>query len=155
MTNRWNQIRQRKMTEYQPDLEKLIRIGTLMRTRHNLIVKREPFLLFDKNTCRLVKTADSITEKEYHQFITHNPDLLFYINDTPWIMEIDGWIHDTKDRVIEKDKMRNEHYLSSGINHIIISESLILHNIGIDKRRPATVDELWPVINKKLKKLLS
>ncbi len=152
--SKWNQYRNAIMNQEKPDEEKLIRIATLMRTRHKLIVKREPFLLFDKNDCRLVKIKQSINKWEYNHHITHNPDLLFYINNTIWIMEIDGWIHDHKNTVIEKDKMRNEHYLHSGINHIIISESLILHNIGIDKKRGATADELWPVINSKIKKML-
>lgn len=154
-SSKWNQFRQHMMAQNKPDEEKLISIGSLMRKRHNLIVMREPYLLFDKEICRLVKISDHVTEAEYHNYITHTPDLLFYIKDTMWIMEIDGWIHDTKNKVIEKDKMRNEHYLLSGINHIIINESEILYNIGIDKVRAATTDELWPSINKKIKKLLA
>lgn len=142
------------MNQAKPDLEKLINIASLMRRTHGIIVKREPILLFTKDTCRLVKITDSITKWEYDHYITHNPDLLFYINGTLWIMEIDGWIHDTKNRVIEKDKMRNEHYDLSGINYIIINESTILYNLGIDKRRSASVDELWPIIDRRLKKLL-
>ncbi len=152
--NKWNQYKYAIMNQAKPDEAKLISIATLMRHRHHLIVKREPILLFHKDTCRLVNIKDTITKYEYDHHIIHNPDLLFYINDVTWIMELDGWIHDTKNRVIEKDKMRNEHYLLSGINHIIISESLLLHNIGIDKVRPATVDELWPVIDRRLKILI-
>ena len=154
MTSKYNQYKYSIMNQAKPDEEKLIRIATLMRTRHHLIVKREPILLFSKDTCRLVTITDSINKWQYDHHITHNPDLLFYINDTPWIMEIDGQIHDTKNRVIEKDKMRNEHYKLSGINYIIISESTLLHNIGIDKRRPATTAELWPVIDRRLKILI-
>lgn len=155
MTSKWNQLKQSKMTEHKPDEEKLISIATLMRKRLNLIVKREPFLLFDKETCKLVKVADYITREEHAHYIPHNPDLLFYIKEVMWIMEIDGWIHEVKNRVIEKDKMRNEQYQLSGINHIIINEQLILHNLGIDKHRPATVAELWPVIDRRIKKLLN
>lgn len=153
MSSKWNQYRQKMMNQDKSDEEKLIRIATLMRTRHNLIVKREPFLLFDKNTCKLIKVADYITREEHKKYIPHNPDLLFFIKGVMWIMEIDGWIHAVKNRVIEKDKMRNEQYELSGINYIIIDEEKILHNLGIDKRIAATADELWPVINRRLKML--
>jgi len=153
MNSKWNQFRQNIMMENKPDTEKLITIATLIRKTHNLIVHREHILLFSKQDCRLVKMADSITKKEYHNYIIHTPDLIFYINNTLWIIEIDGSIHDHKNRVIEKDKMRNEHYTISGLNYIIINELLVLYDIGIHKVRSATVEELWPVINNKIKKL--
>lgn len=142
------------MNQAKPDEEKLIRIATLMRSRHKLFVQREPILLFSKTNYKLLKIKDSITKQEYDNHITHHPDLLFYIKNTLWIIEIDGWIHDTKSSVVKKDKIRNEHYKLSGINHIIISESLVLYNLKIHQRRSATVTELWPVIDRRLKILI-
>jgi len=151
---KYNQFRQQMMRQNKPDNEKLIHLATLLRTRYNIQVLREPIILFDKNTCKIVKITNSITETEYHSYIIHVPDLLLYINNTTWIMEIDGWIHDHKTHVIEKDKMRNEHYELSGINHIIINELLLLHNLGIHEDRSATVPEIWPEIVKRIKKPL-
>lgn len=142
------------MKQNKPDDEKLIHLATLLRTRYNIRVIREPIILFTKNTCRVVKITKSITEKEFHTHIIHVPDLLLFINKTKWIMEIDGWIHDHKTRVIEKDKMRNEHYELSDINYIIINELLLLHNQGIHQDRSATVSEIWEEIVKRIKKPL-
>lgn len=153
MTNKWNQFRQHIMIQNKPDEEKLIHLASLMRTKHNLTVQREPILLFDKDTCKLVKISQAITEEEYHHYIIHVPDLLFYINNEMWIMEIDGYIHNHKNTVIEKDKMRNEHYILSGIKHIIINELQILHNQGVHEERSATVDELWEGIDGKLSRI--
>ncbi len=153
MTSKWNQYRHAIMNEQKSDEEKLIRIANLIRTRHGLVVIREPFLLFDKNTCKLIKIATYVTEKEHKKYIIHNPDLLFLVNGTTWIMEIDGWVHAVRNRVIEKDKMRNERYELSGINYIIINEEKILHNLGINKRIAATADELWPVIDRRIRML--
>ena len=136
------------------DEEKLIKIATLMRRKYKLFVQREPILLFNKDTYKLVKVKESITKAEYDNHTIHHPDLLFYIKNTLWIIEIDGWIHDTNSNVVKKDRLRNEHYKSSGINNIIISESLVLYNLQIHERRAATAAELWPVINDKIKKLL-
>ena len=145
--SKWNQYKYTIMNRYKSDEEKLIKIASLMRRKYKLFVQREPILLFDKDTCKLVKIKESITKAEYDNYTIHHPDLLFYIKNTLWIIEIDGWIHDTKNRVIKKDKIRNEHYKLSGINHIIISESKILHNMRIYKVRAATAVELWPVID--------
>jgi len=87
---KYNQFRQQMMKQNKPDDEKLIHLATLLRTRYNIRVLREPIILFTKNTCRIVKITESITEKEFHTHIIHVPDLLLFINKTKWIMEIDG-----------------------------------------------------------------
>lgn len=154
MNNKYNQFRQQMMKQNKPDTEKLIHLATLLRTKYNLKVQREQIILFNKNTCKIRKITSSITEREYRSYIIHVPDLLLHINGTIWIMEIDGWIHDHKSHVIEKDKMRNEHYELSGINYIIINELLLLHNLGIHEDRSATVPEIWEEVIKRIKKPL-
>jgi len=153
MNNKWNQFKQHMMTQEKPDTEKLINLATLLRKNYHIIVKREPILLFTKDECRFVKMADSINKEEYHTHIIHVPDLIFYINNDMWIMEIDGYIHNYKNKVIENDKMRNEHYTLSGINHIVINELYTLHNLGIHEDRSATVEEIWEEIQHRMKKI--
>lgn len=153
-SNKYNQFRQHMMRQNKPDNEKLIHLASLLRRTYNIQVLREPIILFDKDTCKIVKIAEAITEYEYHTHIIHVPDLVLYINSTNWIMEIDGWIHDNKTHVIKKDKLRNEHYKLSGINYIIINELLLLHNLGIHEDRSATVPEIWEEIVQRMKKPL-
>jgi len=143
------------MKQNKPDTEKLIHIATLLRTRYGITVHREPIILFSKKDCKIVKITRSITKQEFSSHIIHNPDLILYINGVKWLIEIDGPIHDHKSRVIEKDKMRNEHYELSGINYIIINELLLLHNLGIHEDRSATAPEVWEELEKRMKKPLS
>ena len=58
------------MKANKPDEEKLIELGGLIRINYELIVHREPILLFDKDDGHLVKTAFAISEEEYHKFFT-------------------------------------------------------------------------------------
>ena len=154
MSNKYNQFVQAQMKAQQPDTEKLIELGGLIRQNFELIIHREPILLFDKNDGHLVKTAFYLTEEEFKRYIIHVPDIMFYVGHTMWIFEIDGWIHNVKDRVIVKDERRNECYKTAKLNFRIFNEMEILLKQGkTPSKRPATADEVFQEVSKELNKI--
>ena len=142
------------MKANKPDEEKLVNIGGMIHQKYELVVHREPILLFDVNDGHLVKTACYITEEEYKTHIVHVPDIMFYIGNEMWIFEIDGWIHNVKDSVHFKDVNRNEHYKTAKLNFEIFNEWEIFVGLGSKPNRPATVDEIFGEIQKRMKKIL-
>jgi len=155
VTNKYNQFVQQQMKANKPDEEKLVELGGLIRINYELIVHREPILLFDKKDGHLIKTAFAITEDEYHSYITHVPDLLLYVRNQMWIFEIDGWIHNVKHRVMMKDERRNECYERAKLNFHVINELEILLKLGKKTNKPAKAseifDEMRPLLDKILK----
>ncbi len=121
------------MKEEQSDLSKLISLASLIRKKYGIKVVREPILLFNKTTYKLEKIADWITKDEYAHHIIHCPDILFYA-DKVWILEDDGLIHHTRASVARKDKLRNEHYTTAKINHIIIDEFELIERYNMIER---------------------
>jgi len=121
------------MREAQPDLEKLIKLASLIRQKYGIKVDREPILLFDTKTYELVKVTDWITKDEYASHIIHCPDLVFYAKRR-WILEDDGLIHHTNATVAHKDKLRNEHYETAKLNHIIIDEFELIERFDMVER---------------------
>ena len=121
------------MREEQPDLEKLVKLASLIRKKYGIKVDREPILLFHRTTFKLVKVASWITKDEYVRYIIHCPDIVFYTNKL-WIVEDDGLIHHTRSNVARKDKLRNEHYRTAKINHIIIDEYSIIERYNMIQR---------------------
>ena len=154
MPNKYNQFIQRRMRETQSDTEKLIGLGLRMRKKYDIIIHREPILLFDKNDGRLVKSALYLTKEEFDSHIIHVPDMMFYIGYVMWIFEIDGWIHNVKGSVHYRDINRNEHYKTAKLNFEIFNEWEILVGLGIKPNRPATVDEIFGEIQKRMKKII-
>ena len=142
------------MRETQSDTEKLIMLGLRLRKKYDLTIHREPILLFDQNDGHFVKSALWLTEKEFRSHIIHVPDMMFFIGYTMWIFEIDGWIHNVKDSVHFRDVDRNEHYTTAKLNFEIFNEWEILVGLGIKPNRPATVDEIFDEIQKRMKKIL-
>ena len=131
------------MHKEKPDETKLIELGGLIRQNYELVVHREPILLFDKNDGHLVKSAIYISEQEFKDHIIHVPDILFYVGYVMWIFEIDGWIHNVKNRVIVRDERRNECYKTAKLNFRIFNEMEILLKQGKEPKRPATADEVF------------
>ena len=153
MSKKYNQFIQAQMREDQPDKLKLIELGGLIRQNYELVVHREPILLFDKADGHLVKTALYLTEEEFKAHIIHVPDIMFYVGHTMWIFEIDGWIHNVKDRVIVRDERRNECYKLAKLNFRIFNEWEILVKQGVNPKRPATADEVFQEVSKELNKI--
>ncbi len=143
MSNKYNQFIQAQMQKEKPDEVKLIELGGLIRQNYELVIHREPILLFDKEDGHLVKTAFYLSEAEFKAHIIHVPDIMFYVGQTMWIFEIDGWIHNVKDRVIVRDERRNECYKLAKLNFRIFNEWEILVKQGINPKRPATADEVF------------
>ena len=142
------------MQHNKPDEEKLVEIGGMIRQKYSLIVHREPILLFDKNDGHLVKSGFAITEDEYHSYITHVPDLLVYVRNQMWIFEIDGWIHNVKERVMIKDERRNECYKKAKLNFLVFNELEILLKLGKKTNRPAKAIEVFTEMQPKLEEIL-
>ena len=138
------------MHKEKPDETKLIELGGLIRKDFDLIVHREPILLFDKEDGHLVKSAFFITEEEFKAHHIHVPDILFYVGYTMWIFEIDGWIHNVKNRVIVRDERRKECYQTAKLNFRIFNELEILLKQGKEPNRPATSDEVYQEVRKEL-----
>lgn len=150
MSKKWNQFKQHMMQQNKSDTEKLVLLCNKISREFSIYPLREHILLFDKETKRFIKITEGITEEEYHNHIIHVPDITLYIRDQLWIIEIDGWVHNVKSKVIEKDKLRNECYALSGIPHIIINEWNALYDLGIHQERSATPEELWPSLKEKI-----
>ncbi len=138
------------MRQNKPDELKLVEIGGLIRQNYGLVVHREPILLFDKNDGHMVKTAFYITEEEFKNHIIHVPDILFYAGAIMWIFEVDGWIHNVKDRVIVRDERRNECYRTARLNFRVFNEMDILLKQGKITKRPATADEIFQEMQESL-----
>lgn len=138
------------MRENKPDEEKLVNLGGMIHKKYDLIVQREPILLFDVNDGHLVKTACYITEEEYKTHIVHIPDIMFYVDSEMWIFEIDGWIHNVKNKVIVRDERRDECYRTAKLNFVVFNELEILLKLGINPKRPAKASEIFTEIEKKL-----
>jgi len=123
------------MREEQPDLTKLVKLGSLIRQKYGIKVVREPILLFDTRTYKLVKVAEWITKDEYASHIIHCPDIVFYTTKGKrWIIEDDGLIHHTNATVAHKDKLRIEHYEAAKLNYIIIDEFELIERFNMIER---------------------
>lgn len=154
-SKKYNQFIQHQMKASQPDTEKLIGIATFLRKEYSLTVHREAILMFDKNDGHLITFASWITKEQFHKYIIHVPDLLFFVGQKMWIMEIDGWIHNTKTSVVRKDITRNKCYKTAKLNYIIINEWDAMYDEGINPVGSARVKELLPEIKKRLSKILT
>lgn len=154
MTNKYNQFIQAQMKKEKPDEIKLVELGGLIHQEFGFVIHREPILLFHKSLGNLVKTALYITEQEFKDHIIHVPDILFYIHQEMWIFEIDGWIHNVKNRVQVKDERRNECYKTAKLNFRVFNEMEILLKQGKTiSKRPATADEVFQEVRIELNKI--
>jgi len=143
------------MKANKPDEEKLVNIGGMIHQKYELVIHREPILLFDVNDGHLVKTACYITEEEYKAHIVHVPDIMFYIGNEMWIFEIDGWIHNVKNRVIVRDERRIECYKKAELNFEVFNELDILLKQGKNPKRPATASEVFKEIQVRIDKIIA
>ncbi len=109
-SNQYNQFIKTQMKANQPDKEKLIKIASFLRQEYQLTVHREPILTFDKKTDKLIDFSSWITEEQFKKYNIHVADLLFFIGDKLWILEIDGYIHFTNETVAIKDIERDRCY---------------------------------------------
>lgn len=149
----------RRFTEsyghFGPDTQKLIRVNAWLCERQGIRAEREPIMLFDRHTGRLLRWTHSVSERDFRAHIVHVPDL--WVPEMPpgyrdrrMVIEVDGWIHALKDRVRRKDSFRNACYRGAGIPMIIISESMELERQGVGERRAATAEEVYTALSRKL-----
>jgi len=136
------------MRNEQPDKEKLIKIASFLRKEFQLTVQREAILTFDKGDDHLVDFSSWLTEEQFKKYTIHVPDLLFFVGRKMYIIEIDGYIHNTNTTVAIKDIERNRCYTAAKLNYIIINEWDELLKQGINPNRSATAGELIPGIKK-------
>ncbi len=155
VSNKYNQFVQRQMRQNKPDELKLVSIGGKIRSEYELMVHREPILLFDVNDGHLVKTACWITEEEYHNHIVHVPDIMFFVGSEMWIFEVDGWIHNVKDRVQVRDERRDECYRKAKLNFHIFNELDILLKQGLEPNRPASASEVFKAMRPKIDEIIT
>ena len=155
MGGKYKQFITQMMKAKQPDTEKLIEIATFLRQKFQLIVQREAILRFDRKSGKLIGQPSSwLTEEQYHTSKVHVPDLLFFIGNKMYIMEIDGYIHNTNATVVGKDRERNECYERANLNYMIINEWESLMELGLEPNRSATAKELIKIIEEKVKQLV-
>ena len=154
VSKKWNQFRQAMMNEEKPDTEKIIKINSMILHELGLVPQREQIFLFSKEDGHLVKISPGISEKEYHHHIIHVPDIMLYINSTLWVIEIDGLIHDQKQFVAFKDKIRDECYNRASLHWIKINESEVLYKLGIREKRKASPDEIWQILKPQLQEII-
>lgn len=151
MTNKYNQFIQQQMKQNKPDEIKLVQLGGLIRQKYELVIHREAILTFDREDGHLVKSAVWLSEEEFKKFDIHVPDFLFYTPDgRMWIFEVDGWIHNVKDRVAVRDARRVERYARAKLNFKIYNEWDILQKQGKTPNRPATPHEIFKEMEAKL-----
>jgi len=153
MTDKYNQFIQAQMRKHQPDTEKLIKIASFLRREFGLTVQREAILTFNKNSGKLEGFSSWLTEEQFKKYIVHVPDLLFFIRKKMWILEIDGYIHNVKNRVVRKDKWRNDDYERAKLNFLIVNEWEVLVKLGEAPNRSATPKEVITEVKKLLKKI--
>ena len=155
MAGKYAQFIAHMQRERQPDTEKLIEIATFLRQKFQLIVHREAILRFDRRSGKLIGEPSSwLTEEQYHTSKIHVPDLLFFVGNKMYLMEIDGTIHNTSATVVKKDRVRNEDYHRAGITCLIFNEWECLMDLGINPNRAATAKELIKIIEREVKLLL-
>jgi len=154
-SRRYNQFVKQLMRGNKCDTEKLIELGGLIYRKYGVICYRERILLLDYEDNHLVKLADGITEEEFHHNIVHVPDITFYKGSELWIFEIDGWIHNVKSKVEDRDVARNFHYENAGIKFQVFNEWEILEGLGIKPDRSATTEEIFGEIVKRMDKIFN
>jgi len=151
VSKKYNQFVQARMSAYQSDLQKLVYLTNKIIKKFHYTAYRNKIILLDYNTSRFIKFCDSITEHEFYTFRIHVPDIIYYKDGELNIIEIDGWIHNAKQKVMEKDKLRKEHYDNSGIPHEIINEEeLTIKNGTYKPKTGATKEEIWQEIDDQL-----
>lgn len=150
-SSKYNQFAKARMRDNQSDTEKLITLVNRIRDKYGVVTYREKILLFEFDTIRFLKWTDYVTEHEFHSHIIHCPDIIFYVNGQLQIIEIDGWIHNDKQKVQVRDQRRNSHYKQAAIPYFIINEQFVaLSNGTFNSQKGATVDEIWIAIQEKL-----
>jgi len=154
VSKKYNQFIKTQMRQEQPDKEKLIKIASFLRKEYNLTVQREAILTFDKEDGHMVQFSSWLTKEQYNKYTIHVPDLLFFVGKKMWIIEIDGYIHNTNTTVARKDIRRNECYEMAKLNFIIINEWETMLKQGINPDRSARVHELIPEIKSRIGKIL-
>ena len=107
-----------KKQQGQSDTEQLIQIASYLRKKHKLKIKREPYLIFNRETDKLMKVKDTVSKKDLNDGYAKNPDLLWINKYGMWIIEVDGAVHDRK---IQKTLARNELFISNGIKLIVVN----------------------------------
>lgn len=145
-TNQYNQFIKTQMKNEQPDKSKLIKIASFLGQTYQLTVHREPILMFDKKTDKLVDFSSWITEEQFKKYNIHVCDLLFFIGDKLWILEIDGYIHFANATVARKDIERDRCYTAAGkicnFNWKKVNEWEVLIKLGHKPNRSATAKEV-------------
>lgn len=150
-SKKYNQFVQGQMKKHQSDLEKLVYLTNKIIKKFHYTAYRNKIILLDYNTSRFIKFCDSITEDEFHTFRIHVPDILYYKDGQLNIIEIDGWIHNAKQKAMEKDKLRKLHYKQSGIPFFIVNEEeLTIKNKTYKPKKGATKEDLWEEIDELL-----
>lgn len=150
-SQKYNQFVQARMKKYQSDLEKLVYLTNKIIKKFHYTAYRNKIILLDYNTSRFIKFCDSITVNEFHTFRIHVPDIIYYKDGQLNIIEIDGWIHNYKQKVMNKDIERKKHYNQSGIPFIIINEEeLTIKNDTYKPKVGAIKEELWKELDELL-----
>lgn len=124
-----NQIRQKIIREHgKTDEGKLIAIvNHLMKKYHGIVVKREPFFLFDKMTNKLVDKVGYCTEEQVKKYIVHPPDILIVTPKEDFVIELDGTWHDFHQ---SKDDNRDLLYELNQIQYFTINETELRMRLG-------------------------
>lgn len=151
--NKYNQFIKTQMRQNQPDREKLIHIASFMRQEFNLTVQREAILTFDRQKDEhLVGFSSWLTEEQYKKYTIHVPDLLFFVGQQLWILEIDGYVHNTNATVAKKDIERDRIYTAaskvSNLKWLKINEWEVLIKLGHKPDRSATAKEVITEVKK-------
>lgn len=133
---------------------KLIKIASFLRQEFDLTVHREAILTFNRNNDKFVNFSSWLTEEQYKKYVIHVPDLLFFIRGKMWILEIDGYIHDTNATVAKKDKERNRIYTAAGLNWRKVNEWEVLLKLGHKPDRSATAKEVITEVKQVVGKLV-
>lgn len=154
VSNKYNQFIKQQMKSDQPDKPKLIKIASFMRKEFGLTVQREAILTFSREDDRLIDFSSWLTEEQYRKYIIHVPDLLFFIGNKLWILEIDGYIHYSNSNVVFKDVERDRIYTAAHLNWRKINELEVLQKLGHKPDRSATAKEVITEVRKILKQII-
>lgn len=127
LSKKWNQWLNKKWRlDDKKDIDDLIPIAQWIYKKYsyaNVTVRREWFFLFDRETYKLVRIQETVTEGEAKYFQVRCPDLAIFDKKGRllFIVEIDGDVHRRK---LSKTWDRNADYEFAQVRLIVLSKEV-------------------------------
>ena len=99
------------------DIDLLIEIKQFL-AKKGILMRTEWYILFDKDTKKVVKVCETVTREEAGYYLIKNPDFCWLKDTTLNVIEVDGAVHDYH---VAKTDLRNQLYRDAGINLVVLN----------------------------------